>query len=333
MLYIDGSYGEAGGQIIRTALALSALTQQPFEITNIRSNRPKPGLQAQHLTAVKAVADLCEADVTGAEIGSTSFLFIPKIIKEGKYKWDIGTAGSVTLVLQALLPAALHSGKEFELTVNGGTNVSWSPPVEHFQHIFLDYLKKMGAKLDFSVLRYGFYPKGGGIVKVHILPSELKALTITERGTLKSIDVWSVASQELKKAHVCERQIDGFRKIFPENTGKINNVYVSSDSIGSCIHAHALYENCRLGAECLGEKNVPAEAIGKKCAEKLQSEMKSGATIDVHMTDQILPYLAISGGSVKFSFLSEHAKTNMWLIEQFLDVKFSVDGNTISCKI
>ena len=331
MIYIDGSHGEGGGQIIRTALALSALTGQQFKITNIRKGRQSPGLKHQHLTAVTAVSDICNAEVMGAEVGSTELTFIPGTILPGKYRWDIGTAGSITLVLQALLPVALHSQKEFEFSINGGTNVSWSPPVEHFQHVFCDYLKRMGAKVDFSILKYGFYPKGGGLVKTQISPSQLKSLYITERGELEKIDVWSIASQDLKKARVAERQVDGFKKILSEDLGKIHELYVSSDSIGSCIHAHAHFENCKLGVESLGEKNNPAESIGKSCAEKLKKELNTESTVDENMLDQILPYLAIYGGSVKFAALTEHAKTNMWIIEKFLPVKFDTEANTMSC--
>src|SRR3989344_3203282 len=151
MITIDGSTGEGGGQIIRTALALSVLTDQPFTITRIRAGRPNPGLQRQHLTAVKAVAELFDATTEGASVGSTTITFSPGDIKPGTYRWDIGSAGSVTLVLQALLPAALYARHAFTFTITGGTNVPWSPPVEYFEHVFCSALERMGAQLQFCV--------------------------------------------------------------------------------------------------------------------------------------------------------------------------------------
>lgn len=337
MIRIDGSYGEGGGQIIRSALALSAVTGKEFTIENIRAGRPNPGLQKQHITSVKAVADICNAVVEDTSIGSTSFSFKPGKIIPGKYSWDIGSAGSVTLVLQALLPAALHCEKEFEFKIKGGTNVNWAPPVEHFQHVFCDYLKKMGAEINFSVIKHGFYPNGGGIVSMHVKPSVMKELVLEERGALEKIDVWSIASQDIRKARVAERQADEFLKYIGKSTEKNiikNNIlYVDSDSTGSSIHAHAHFKNCKIGAECIGEKNKKAEIVGRECAEILKKEMVADSTADSHTTDQLLIYIGLYGGSLKFPLLTQHAKTNMWIIEQFLDAKFLLKGNVVYCDV
>ncbi len=328
MIEIDGSFGEGGGQIIRTAIAFSSLTRKPCRIFNIRKGRQNPGLAAQHLTALKAVSEICEAVVHGASIGSQEFTFEPHDIKGGGYSWDIGTAGSVTLVLEALLPAAIHSGKEFDFTIKGGTNVPWSPPAEYFQHVFCGYLKKMGANISLNIQKHGFYPKGGGIVNIKIEPSGLKRIDITERGELEKIDVCSIASLDLKKANVAERQVQGFLKMLPgKKIGKVDEMYVDTDSPGSSIHAHAHFENCKIGSEALGERQKKAEDVGKECAKKLILEMDSASVIDSNMLDQILPYLALAKGSLRFDKMTSHARTNMQIIEKFLPMKFTVDEN------
>jgi len=333
MIEIDCSYGEGGGQIVRTAVALSALTGKAVHLYNIRAKRDKPGLQAQHLTGVKAVAELCKAKVSGAELHSTEITFEPNEISGGNYEWDIGTAGSVTLVLQALMPAMLFSKKEFSISITGGTNVHWSPPVEYFQHIFCDYMLKMGAKINFEIKKHGFYPKGGGRIKLRIQSSELKPIDILERGKFIKTDVWSVVSSDLMIANVAERQVKGFKHEFGEtNYGNIKELYVSSLSSGTCVHAHNHYENCKIGTESLGERGKPSEAVGKECAERLKKEISHDSTLDTHMLDQILPYMAMLGGRFKFGELTSHAKTNIWVIENFLPVKFEIKGNVINCK-
>ena len=333
MIEIDGSYGEGGGQIIRTSVALSALTKKPVRIYNIRANRKPNGLRPQHLTAVKAVADICNAKLSGAEVGSTEIIFEPDNIKGGSFSWDIGTAGSITLVLQALLPAAIFSKKEFTFDVIGGTNVTMCPPIEYLQHIFCDYLEKMGAKLKLEISKYGFYPKGGGRVKLRIQPAELHEIKILKRGKLLKTDIWSIASKELQKAQVAERQVKGFKHGFGETKyDKIHEDYVDTFSIGSSIHAHNHYENCKLGAESLGKLGKPAEKVGEECAKKLLAEIDSESTLDSHMTDQIIPYIGMLGGEFRADETSSHTKTNIWVSEQFLPVLFVIKEGILTCK-
>jgi RNA 3'-phosphate cyclase len=332
MIEVDGSYGEGGGQIIRTAVSLSALTEKPVHIFNIRANRQPPGLKAQHLTGVNAVASICNAKVTGTEMGSTELTFQPGEIKGGTYEWDIGTAGSIPLVLQALMPALLFSKKEFSISIIGGTNVKTSPPIDYFQHIFCDYIAKMGAKIKFEIKRYGFYPKGGGVVKLRVEPTGLTPIEIIERGELKQTDIQdSIASKDLEKAHVAERQVNGFKKEFGESKYKKTfTKYVDTFSTGSSIHAHNSYENCKIGSEALGERGKPAEEVGSECAKKLKKEISYDSTLDTHMLDQIIPYMAMLGGKFKFGEITSHAKTNIWVTEKFIPVKFNLENNMIT---
>jgi RNA 3'-terminal phosphate cyclase (GTP) len=331
MIEIDGSFGEGGGQIIRTSLGLSALTNQPCKIFNIRKGRPNPGLQPQHLTAVNALAEICDAGLSGACLRSEELVFNPDKITGGEFSWDVQTAGSVTLVLQALLPAAACSRKSFVFNIRGGTNVPWSPSFEHLKRVFCYYLSGMGIKIKVDLLSHGFYPKGGGFVKLTLSPSELRPLNLDNRGDFEKIDIWSIASSDLRHANVAERQVKGFKNCFVDlKIGKIHEVYVESACSGSSIHAHAHFTNCKLGAQALGAPKKSAENVGTECAKNLIAELQSSSAADSHTFDQLLPYIAIVGGSLRFREMTSHAKTNIWVIEKFLPVKFVVKGDMIS---
>ncbi|MBL7206042.1 MAG: RNA 3'-terminal phosphate cyclase [Candidatus Aenigmarchaeota archaeon] len=334
MIEIDGSYKEAGGQIIRTAIGLSAVTGKPCRIFNIRKGRSQPGLKAQHLSGINAVAKLCNAKTDGFKIGSEKIEFHPGNLSHKPLKIDIGTAGSVTLVLQSLIIPAIHTDKELVFKVIGGTNVAWSPTVEYFQHIFCDFLKKMGIDIHIDTKRYGFYPKGGGIVNVTVHPGDIVPLRLEERGKMIRADAWSVASKTLEKPRVAERQIEGVKQIEIE---KKNVQYVDSNSTGSSLHMHAHYENCKLGASVLGERGKLAENVGEEAASLLKKQMESNACLDEWMGDQILPYNALAGKSrVTVSKITNHLLTNIWAIEKFLPVKFQIERgvpSTVSIKM
>jgi RNA 3'-phosphate cyclase len=327
---IDGSHGSGGGQIIRTAIAMSALTGKPCQIKRIRAKRENPGLSFQHLTAVKAVQELCHAQVTGAELRSEELTFIPGKIGSGTFNFDIQTAGSITLVLQALLPAAIHAKGPLKFNITGGTNVPLAPSPEYFQHIFCDYLGKMGIDIKSETLRYGFYPKGGGKMQVLINPCMPKPLELTSRGNLLKVDCWSIATKDLQQALVAERQLTGFRKEMNMKIEKKNIVYIDSLSTGTSVHGHSHYENCKLGADALGERGLKAEEVGRKCAESLKKEMSLVGCVDSHCLDQLMPFMALAGKSrVLANEITEHARTNAYIIEKFLPVSFKISGNLV----
>lgn len=329
-IQIDGSHGEAGGQIIRTAVAFSAVTGKPCRITNIRKGRPQPGLKAQHLRGIEAVAQLCNANTKGLNMGSIEIEFIPGPLSHKHLSVDVGTAGSVTLILQSLLIPAIHTKEELVFEITGGTNVKWSPTVEYFQRVFCHYMEMMGIDIHIDVLNHGFYPKGNGKVKVTVKPSQLIPINLTERKGEPKIHAWSVASEELKKANVAERQIEG-TKLDLESK---NIIYDKTHSIGSSLDLCAVYGNCVLGANFLGERSIKAENVGEKAASLLKKQLDSDSCLDEWMADQLLPYMALSGGESKVSVteVTKHAETNIWVIEKFLPVKFSVDSNTITCR-
>jgi len=331
LILVDGSYLEGGGQIIRTSVALSAITGKPCKIINIRKGRKNPGLQAQHLKGIETAAKICDAELKNAKIGSDSIEFIPKKIKSGSFSIDIGTAGSITLVLQTLVPICIHADKETKLEITGGTDVLWSPNIEYFQEVFCRNVKRMGIEIESEILKYGFYPKGGGKIKVRIKPcKKLKSLNLIERGNVNRYDIRSIVSKSLEKARVAERQIEGAKKIIPKFDCEYFD-YVDTFSSGSTTHIHAHCDESELGATIYGELGKPAEKVGEETARNLMKQIDSNACLDDHMADQILLYLALAGNSkISVAETTNHCRTNMWVIEKFLPVKFEVKERIIS---
>lgn len=324
MIEIDGSSGEGGGQIIRTAIALSAITGKSCRINNIRAGRPNPGLQAQHLSAVKAVVKICNGQ-TDASIGGTSLVFKPGVIKGGRHEIDIGTAGAISLVLQSVILPSIHAEHPTILEIKGGTHVKWSPTMDYTEQIFSRYMNKIGITLSMNTEAHAFYPRGGGIVKTRIAPGNPQPLDLTERGQLVSYEATSIASVELEKAQVAERQLKHIEKIFP--LSKRNIAYFQTASPGSSVHLSAVYDNCLLGASAIGERGKSAEKVGEEAAQELKKAADSNACLDSHMADQILPFLACAkkDSQVKVAEITGHVRTNIWVIEKFLPVKFKVD--------
>jgi RNA 3'-phosphate cyclase len=327
---IDGSYLEAGGQIVRTASGLSVATGKPFTVFNIRKGRPEQGLKAQHLAGVKAAAEICAAKVKGAELLSTELEFSPGRMRPGDYTLDIGTAGSIPLVLQTLMiPSAVFPGK-VSFGITGGTDVRWSPSMTYFQHVFAEWLKAMGVKVFTRIARYGYYPKGGGSVKVEVEPAEsLKPLAASSRGDLQRLGAWSIASESLKERKVAERQLESAQKLIGRPDYPMV-AYVKTLSPGSSVHLQAYYSNCWLGAGSVGEMRKSAEEVGREAAMLLKAQMESGACMDRWMADQILPFLALAapGGKseVAVAEITSHCTTNAWVVEKFLPVKIELEG-------
>ncbi|MBI2581200.1 RNA 3'-terminal phosphate cyclase [Candidatus Woesearchaeota archaeon] len=337
MIKIDGSYLEAGGQILRTALTLSSLTLQPFEITNIRKGRPNPGLQPQHLACVKALEGLCNASSEGAEVGSAVVKFYPGKPQSRTLNIDIGTAGSITLLLQAVLLPALFAPGKVRLKLTGGTSVMHSQPVEYFSGVFLPHTASFG-NCSFSLLRRGYFPKGGGKAELEIRPlfhlndydtfadfgkaisQQITGISLAERGKLLKIAGVSHASADLRKAEVAERQARSAKSTLLQQLQKINGScpvsiqaeYSDSFSTGSGITLFAYFASAWkddidavnpviLGADALGERGKRAEAVGQEAAAALVKEISSGACVDRYLADQLIPFMALAGNSNKGS--------------------------------
>ena len=317
---LDGSYGEGGGQILRTAVALSAVTGEPVEINNIRKMRPKPGLSAQHVKAVESVAALCDGEVSGCCLHSTSLIFTPGKIKAGTYNIDIGTAGSITLILQCLIPIALHSPGIVKLNISGGTDVSWSPTIDYLRFVTLGAISRMGCDCSIQLARRGYYPRGGGEVEAVIAPAKLKRMEF-ENNTCACIEGISHSSR--LPAHVAQRQASAAQKRLQQEGYEARITLETRDdpSTGSGL---TLWCGCA-GGSALGKPGLPAEKVGSFAAEAVLAELKSKAGVDVYLADQLIPYMALAGGgSFTTACISLHTSTNIRITEQFLDVKFNI---------
>ncbi|MFB6490751.1 MAG: RNA 3'-terminal phosphate cyclase [Thermoproteus sp. AZ2] len=331
LVRIDGSLGEGGGQILRSALALSAISGRPLEIFNIRAKRRNPGLQHQHLTSVKAAAAVANAEMEGAELGSTRLLFRPRGIKCGEFSFDVGTAGSITLVLQTLLPMLVFAPCPSRVKIRGGTDVPMAPPVDYFTNVVLKALEPMGVRAELRLIRRGHYPRGGGLVELSTAPSdELAAVRWLERGRL--LRVAGISHAVNLPRHVAERQAKAAEEAL-RGLGTPINIEVEhrEDGLGpgSAIVLWAETDRgMRIGADALGERGKPAEAVGREAAEKLSAELATGAALDSHMGDMIVLYMALARGrsEVVASRLTSHLETNIFVVEQFLPVKFSYSG-------
>ena len=335
MIKIDGSYLEGGGQILRTASAFSVITKKPCHIFNIRKGRKKPGLMTQHLLGLRALAKLCNGKLEGDKIYSEEIKFFPGEIKEKVLNIEIPTAGSITLILQSLIPVGIKNG--IKIIFNGGaTDTFFSPTIDYFRYVFLEILKRFGLKVKLNVLKRGFYPKGGAKVKIEIYPSQIKPIFLLERGRLEEITIISGASKDLKLKKVAERQIQSAIRILQLDKFQNNKVskkveYYDTDCPGSQINIIGKFAHTIIGADNLGEIGKTAEKVGEEAAISFLEELKSESTVDKYLSDQILPYIALAGkGVIKVKEITSHCKTNIWVIEKFLDKKFKIKDNKIS---
>jgi RNA 3'-terminal phosphate cyclase (ATP) len=329
MIKIDGSYGEGGGQILRTAIALSCITGEAVEVNNIRANRPKPGLSAQHLKGIEAAKIISEADVEGLKIGSTRIVFKPKSLKGGRFKVDIGTAGSVTLILQTVLLPLLASEKESVLEIRGGTDVNWSPPVDYIKNVTFKALSELKANVNLELIARGYYPKGGGLIRVHVVPSKLKGC---EFSAITDCIVKGISHCQNLPRNVAERQAKSAKKILELEGWKaeIDIEVRKGFSTGSGITLWCGYK----GGNALGEKGKRAEKVGEEAARNILKELQSDSAFDQHLADQMMPFCAVAKGDTRYTTteVTLHQKSNAYVINEFLGDVIEIDGNEIRIK-
>jgi RNA 3'-terminal phosphate cyclase (ATP) len=323
MMELDGSFGEGGGQIVRTAAALSAVTGTPVSIRNIRKGRPKPGLAPQHAQALLSLAKLCGAQTEGVVPGSSRIAFSPGRVKGGTYRAEIGTAGSVTLLMQCLLPAMLTAEEPVSLEVHGGTDVQWSPTIDYFRYAFLPALGCFGARPRLELRQRGYYPRGQGSVLLRTEPSALRAGRLS--GQRKDVEGISHCSN--LPEHVARRQAESASKVL-RAAGLEANIGLEIFKAPSTGSGITLWSGFK-GGSALGSRGLPAEVVGEKAAEELALEMRSTASVDLHLCDQLIPYLAMAGGSYTVRQISMHTRTNIWTAAHFFKREISISGEDI----
>lgn len=325
MLTIDGSRGEGGGQVLRTSLALSLVTGKPFRIERIRAGRPKPGLGRQHLTAVRAAAEVARAEVEGAELGSGEIVFVPGRVQPGEYRFDVGTAGSTTLVLQTVLPALMLAEAPSRLTLLGGTHNTFAPPVDFLERAFLPILSRMGPKVDVTLLRHGFYPAGGGSIRVEIGPEpQLRRVDLVERGkVLRRAAVGLVSRLPL---HIAEREVDVVRRRMAWPAESVSAREVESSGPGNVLTVEIQSEHVTEVFVGFGKRGVPAEKVAAGTVREARRYLKAGVPVGQHLADQLLLPMALAGGGT-FRTLepTSHTRTNAETLECFLDVSVRME--------
>jgi len=333
MIEIDGSQKSGSGTILRLSVALATICEEPFHIYNIRQNRPQQGLKPQHLEAVLTAAKLCDAELKGAVLGSREIWFTPRKVKSGRIEAEIGTAGSIPMLLMAVLPICAFAEDSIELHVSkGGTDVSYSPTINYLRFVFLSMLKRMGLDASLVVRKYGYYPKGMGEATLTVQPCKsLRALNLGNFGSIRAIQGVSTCTF-LEERKVAERQAKAANE-YLKTKGLAASIQIVNDRSnplqkGSSITLWAETDTgVIIGADAIGELKKPSEAVGREAAEKLYAEIVAKPTVDVHLADMLISYIALAKGKSVFLAreLTEHLETNIWLAEKLLNVRFKVE--------
>jgi len=336
MIYIDGSAKSGSGTIVRYAIALSSLLGEELHINNIRAKRDKPGLRPQHLASVTACARMCNAHVEGAVVNSREIVYKPGgKIKGGYYQWEIGTAGSTTLLVMTLLPLALFADKETVLRVSGGLFQDFAPSAHHMQHVLFPTLQKMGIKARLEVIRPGYVPKGGGIIQITIRPvdSSIKPLKLLKQGKVKAVTGLALSSH-LREQRVSQRMAEECQKVLAGRGYQARIEAIWDETALQAGASLALWaetdSGCLLGSDQAGKRGRSSESIGRYVARNLLEDLKVGATVDRYLADQLIIYAALAGGATEYIIprFTEHVDTNLWLVEK-LGARARLEGNAL----
>jgi len=336
MIYIDGSAKTGSGTIVRYAVALSSLLGEELHINNIRAKRDKPGLRPQHLASVTACARMCGAHVEGAVVNSKELVYKPGgRIKGGHYQWDIGTAGSTTLLVMTLLPLALFADEETTLRISGGLFQDFAPSAHQMQHILFPTLGKMGIKAQLKVIRPGYVPTGGGVIEVKVKPigSSIKPLGLLKQGKIEEVTGLALSSH-LREQKVSQRMAEECRKVLAEEgyRARIETLWDETAlQAGASLAVWAETDTgCFLGSDQAGKRGRSSESIGRYVARNLLEDLQTGATVDRYLADQLIIYAALARGTTEYFIprRSEHIDANLWLVEKFGAIT-RIEGNSL----
>lgn len=333
ILDIDGNYGEGGGQILRSSLSLAAILNRPIRINRIRAGRKSPGLAPQHLTSVNAVAAITSAEVIGGAIGSETLTFRPHEIRGGNYTFDVAdirpSAGALSLVFQSIVWPLSCAKVPSTVALRGGTHVPWSPTVHYLQRVFLPIASKFGFEASIQLNRWGWYPRGGGevIAKVHPITNS-RDIMLRYRGQLQAIHGISAASN--LPEHIIDRQHNQIQKRLARLDSPVSIERIRGESIGqgTFVFLTAEFQNIKAGFSALGARGKRAESVADEACQALETFLASDAAIEPHLADQLILPMALAAGESRFttSRITRHLTTNIWLVQQFLPVRFEVNG-------
>ena len=336
MITIDGGAKSGSGTIVRYSVALASLLGKEIRIENIRAGRDKPGLRAQHLKVVQACQEMCHGVVKNASLGSKGITYTPgEKFNGGEYNWDIGTAGSTTMMAQTLLPMACFAQKTCKFRLEGGLFQDFAPSAYHMKFVLLPFLEKMGVRVEFDIIRPGYVPRGGGIIEVEVEPAgKLKPLNLTEQGEISSIKGIALSSH-LKEKRVSERMAGECQKILNSHGYKPKIDIIEDESslqegAALTIYAETSFGN-RIGSDRAGRPGRSSESIGRYVAERFIEDVNTGAAVDRYIADQLIIYAGLADGLTRYSVprITEHVETNLWLIEEFLGARKKIDGNLL----
>ncbi len=321
---IDGSIGEGGGQILRTAIALSAILQKGIRITSIRKGRPRPGLGIQHVRSMEIARGMTGARATGIYPGSTEVTFIPGPIKAGDYVIRMGTAGSITLALQSILPIAACAPGPVTLDITGGTDVRWSPSYDYFEQVTLPALALFGFRAGSRLVSRGYFPLGNGRVIVHTSPARLHGAGLTEPAIGR---IAGISASSGLPTHVAERQARAAGD-YLRSHGYESDIRLDARNDASTGSGITLFSG-HIGSSALGERGKPAEKVGREAAFNMVEELKAGGAVDVHLADQLIIYMALAEGpsSITTRAMTGHTTTGILITGQMLGREFEIREN------
>jgi len=336
MMTIDGAARSGSGTIVRYSMALASLLGKEIRIENIRAGRDRPGLRAQHLSVVQACQQMCHGAVENASVGSKGITYTPgERFTGGEYSWDIGTAGSTTMMAQTLLPLACFARNPSKFRLEGGLFQDFAPSAYHMKFVLLTMLKQMGIQAELDIIRPGYVPRGGGIMEVRVEPAgKVKPLNLNEQGEILNIKGIALSSH-LKEKRVSQRMAAECRRVLGAHGYEAEIRQIEDDSSLQEGAALAIYAETtpgnRIGFDRVGRPGRSSESIGRYVAQTFVEDVRTGATVDRYIADQLIIFAGLADGITRYSVprITEHVETNLWLIEEFLGARTRVDDNVL----